>query len=135
VVTGDGLDFRVKSPAQFYPYDYALAETRFVLRIGDEPGAMLVEDRLRPKAPRGRTFDAQSRATCEEIWTTALPTPYAAASEPLHAHYEAGKLTVEFAEIQATNDNFLPRSGGRITGCVGLRGLRAVKTQATLMRP
>jgi serine/threonine protein kinase len=126
VVDGDVLEFRVTDPAQFAPQDYAQGEARFALRATDEPNVFVVEDHIRPNPPSGKSFDARSRGTCQEVWTHAN-------GEPLRARFDGARLSVDFAKIEPTQANFVVE-GVKITSCVGLRDLKAGKVVSTLTR-
>ncbi|HVY45532.1 MAG TPA: serine/threonine protein kinase, partial [Minicystis sp.] len=127
VLDGDVLEFRVHTPSQFAPQDYQAGEARFALRATSDPNVFAVEDRIRPIPPPGRTYDPRSRGTCQEIWTHV-------GGEPLRARWDGTRLSVDFAKIEPTVDNFVPREGKTITSCVGLNGLKQVRVVSQLVR-
>jgi len=127
VLVGDTLEFRIKDPSQFAPQDYEAGEARFVLRLTNEPNVFSAEDRIRPLPPAGKTYDARSRSTCQELWSSAGGTP-------LEARYDGSRLTVEFAKIEPTLKNFV-LEGSRVVSCRGLRDLTAGRVVSTLTRP
>jgi serine/threonine-protein kinase len=127
VVLGSDLEFRVKKPDQFPRQGYEAGDARFVLRATPDPAVFAVEDRIRPVPPPGRSYDARARGTCQEVWS-------AAAGDPLRARFDGTRLSVEFAKIEPSATNFLTE-GTRITSCVGLRDIKAVKVVSVLTRP
>jgi serine/threonine-protein kinase len=127
VLSGSDLEFRVKKPDQFPRQGYEAGEARFVLRATADPNVFTVEDRIRPVPPTGKTYDARARGTCQEVWTTA-------GADPLHAHWDGTRLTVEFAKIEPAPANFTTE-GAKVTSCIGLRDLRASKVVSVLTRP
>jgi serine/threonine-protein kinase len=127
VLSGSDLEFRVKKPDQFPRQGYEAGEARFVLRATADPSVFTVEDRIRPVPPTGKTYDARSRGTCQEVWTTA-------GADPLHAHWDGTRLTVEFAKIEPAPANFTTE-GTKVTSCIGLRDLKASKVVSVLTRP
>jgi len=128
VLVGDTLEFRIKKPTQFTPQDYQVGEARFVLRTTATPDVFAAEDRIRPLPPAGKTYDPRSRSTCQELWSTA-------SGRPLQARYdeEGKRLTVEFAKIEPTLQNFV-FEGSKIVSCRGLRALEATRVESTLTR-
>ena len=127
VAIGNDLEFRVKKPDQFTRQNYEVGDARFVLRATADPGVYAVEDRIRPVPPTGKTYDARARGTCQEVWASA-------GADPLRARYDGTRLSVEFAKIEPGPTNFIAE-GTRVTSCVGLRDLRAVKVVSVLTRP
>lgn len=122
VLDGDVLEFRVKTPAQFAPQDYEAGEARFAIRATSEPNVFTVEDRIRPIPPEGKTYDPRSRATCQDALTQV-------AGEPLRARLDGTKLSVDFAQIQPAEANFVVEPAtNKITSCVGLSDLKATKS-------
>jgi serine/threonine-protein kinase len=128
VLSGDELEFRVRDPAQFAAQGYEKGEARFALRaIPGEASVFAVEDRIRP-VPPGKGYDlARARGTCLEVWTEAD-------KQPLRATFDGARLTVEFAKIEPTEDNFT-LDKGKVTSCIGLRKLPASKVVSTLVQP
>ena len=127
VLVGDVLEFRVRTPSQFAPQDYAAGEARFTLRDTDEPDVFAVEDRIRPFPPTGTTYAPDSRNTCQESWTSA-------GSAPLRARGDAQRLAVDLAKIEPSKNNFTV-AGSRVTQCRNLRALSAARVVNTLTRP
>jgi serine/threonine-protein kinase len=127
VVVGGDLEFRVKRPDHFPRQGYEAGDARFVLRPTADPAVYAVEDRIRPVPPTGKAYDARARGTCQEVWA-------AAGSDPLRARYDGTRLSVEFAKIEPGPSNFITE-GNRVTSCVALRDLRAVKVVSILTRP
>ncbi|MFT3768856.1 MAG: protein kinase [Minicystis sp.] len=126
VMAGNDLEFRVKKPDQFAQQGYEAGEARFVLRPIGEANVFAVEDRIRPVPPVGKTYDARSRGTCQEIWASV-------GNEPLRARWDGTRLTVEFAKIEPGPANFTT-AGAKVTSCVGLRDLKASKVVSVLTR-
>jgi serine/threonine-protein kinase len=126
VLVGAELEFRVKKPEQFSPQNYEPGDARFVLRASPEPGTFSVEDRIRPVPPVGKTYDARARGTCQEVWS-------AVGGDPLHAHWDGARLTVEFAKIEPGPANFTIE-GAKVTSCVGLRDVKASKVVSVLQK-
>jgi serine/threonine-protein kinase len=127
IVVGGDLEFRVKKPDQFPRQGYEAGDARFVLHATPDPAVFAVEDRIRPVPPTGKGYDSRARGTCQEVWA-------AAAGDPLRARYDGTRLSVEFAKIEPGPTNFLTE-GNRVTSCVGLRDLKAVKVVSVLTRP
>jgi tRNA A-37 threonylcarbamoyl transferase component Bud32 len=125
VLSGEVLEFRVRTPAQFEPQNYEAGEARFVLRMA--PEGFTVEDRIRPLPPSGKKYDPRARNTCQEVWTTA-------AGAPLRARFDGTRLNVELAKIEPVGRNFVVE-GERVTSCRGLRNLKAARVVNTLSRP
>jgi serine/threonine-protein kinase len=127
VLAGKDLEFRVKKPEQFPFQGYEAGEPRFILHATAEPNVFVVEDRIRPVLPPGKSYDPRARGTCQEVWT-------AVAGDPLRARYDAPRLSVEFAKIEPSQANFT-MVGAKVTSCVALRELKASKVRSTLVRP
>jgi serine/threonine-protein kinase len=127
VLVGGDLEFRVKKPDQFPRQNYEVGDARFVLRATSDAGVFAVEDRIRPVPPTGKTYDARSRGTCQEVWTSA-------GAEPLRARYDGTRLSVEFAKIEPGAASFLTE-GTKVTSCVRLHDLKASKVVSVLTRP
>ncbi len=127
VATGRDVEFRVKKPEQFAAQNYEAGEARFVLHATADANVYTVEDRIRPVPPTGKSYDARSRGTCQEVWT-------AVGGDPLRARYDGARLTVEFAKIEPGPANFTIE-GSKVTSCVGLRNLKASKVVSALVRP
>jgi serine/threonine-protein kinase len=126
VLVGADLEFRVKKPEQLARQNYEVGEARFVLHATGDAGVFAVEDRIRPVPPVGKTYDARARGTCQEVWTSV-------GGDPLRAHVEGPRLTVEFAKIEPAPANFTTE-GARVTSCVALRDLKASKVVSVLTR-
>ncbi len=126
----EALEFRVVRPEQFRPQDYRADEVRFVLHpLPGQSRTFAVEDRIRPKPPAGYSFEsAQARTTCKAVWREA-------AGKPLRAHLEGERLSVDFAKIEPTNENFDVLEPSRtVLGCRGLEKLPAQRLPVVLER-
>lgn len=128
VLSGETLEFRVRHPEQFTPYDYDEGEARFSLReIPGETRVFAIEDRIRFLAPVTLTFDRnRARGSCQDVRSIAD-------GRPLRASYDGSRLSVELAKIEASQKNFVI-DGGKVVSCVGLGALPATRLVSTLTR-
>ncbi len=128
VRVGDAVEFRIVNAVDFAPQDYLDGEARFVLTaLPNEDGAYAVEDRIRPLPPNGTTFDsAKSRGTCEEVWTDVQ-------GKPLRASFDGRRVSVEYAKIAPTSQNFTI-SSKKVVACAGLRAVSASRGSMSFTR-
>jgi hypothetical protein len=127
VRVADFVEFRIVDAREFAPADYRDGEARFVLSHGDD--GYLVEDKIRPEPPIDHGFDSdRSRTTCQEVWT-------AVKGRPLRALLDGDRLSVDFAKIAPSMQNFrVDEQRPLVLGCVELRKVPASLGRTVLQR-
>ena len=121
-----GLELRVRDPAEFPGQNYEAGEARFALVRTSDPGAFLVEDKLRPVPPKGTTYAPISRPTCQEIWTEVR-------GAKLHATFDGTKLRVDLVKVTPDKAAFEIKAG-KVVGCEKLGSSAAERIESTLTR-
>ena len=129
VISGDALEFRMRSAAGMERNGYMDGEVRFVVQALDgSTDQFSVKDKLRPMLPTGLKYDqATARASCQELRTEVN-------GKPLRARYDGQRLTVEGAKIAPARSTFLYR-GDKVYACVKLNQAPATVVQSVLVRP
>lgn len=128
VWTEGAFEFRIRDITQFPEQGYEVGEPRFLLRpIPDEVDVFFVEDRIRPYAPEGSSYDpARSRMSCRTVWTEIQ-------GRPLRAELDGDRLRVRMVKLEPTPAMF-EREGARVVGCKGLSDAHASEIDSTLLR-
>jgi hypothetical protein len=128
VRVGESVEFRVVRTEQFKPQDYRADEPRFVLYpLEGRDDTFEVEDRIRPRPPAGHGYSsAKARTTCYGVWREA-------GGKPLRAVYSPDRLSVDFAKIEPTLDNFVVVRK-TVVSCRGLEKLKASRIPVVLKR-
>ena len=122
----DGLDLRVRDPAEFAGQNYEAGEARFTLLRTSDPAAFGVQDKLRPVPPKGTTYAPISRPTCQELWTEIR-------GAPLRATFDGAKLRVDLVKVTPDKSAFDIKAA-KVVGCEKLGSSAAERIESTLTR-